>query len=344
MNSFEIICPDDWHVHLREGAALKDTVAATAAHFERAAVMPNLKSPVTTLEKAQAYRKAILQALPAGQRFTPLMLLYLCDETNTAMLKAAQDSGIVMGVKLYPQHATTNASHGVSDLAKMPNILAEMETLGLPLMIHGEVTDPNVDVFDRERFFIDRYLSQWARQFPNLKMILEHITTAEGVACVQAFPNLGGSITVHHLLFNRNALFTGGIRPHHYCLPVLKRENHRLALLNVALKADKQFFLGTDSAPHTVESKECSHGCAGIFSAPYAMPLLADLFEKNQALDKLEAFCSQNGAAFYGLPENKTKLQLFKATHTVPPTLSLGAHAVQPFFANETLAWQARKI
>jgi dihydroorotase len=332
--------PDDWHVHLRDGAMLKAVLPFTARQFARAIVMPNLVPPVTTVATAEAYRGRILAALPTGADFTPLMTCYLTDDTDPDEVERGFTTGVFTAVKLYPAHATTNSASGVSDLRKARRVLERMEKLGMRLLIHGEVTDPDVDVFDREAQFIDRVLRRLIRDHPALKIVLEHITTKEAVDFVSAArANLAATITAHHLVINRNALFAGGLRPHAYCLPVAKREEHRLALRKAATSGDAKFFLGTDSAPHPVHDKEKDCGCAGIFSAPAALEIYAQVFDEENALDKLEAFASENGPRFYGLPPNETRVTLKRSRMTIPETVPGEAGAVRPFLAGQTLGW-----
>ncbi|GAC1421637.1 MAG: dihydroorotase [Burkholderiaceae bacterium] len=335
-----IIRPDDWHVHLREGAVMRAVVGHTARQFGRAIIMPNLKPPVTSTAQAIAYRGQILDALGAGSRFQPLMVLYLTNDTTPDEIRRALDSGVVHAVKLYPAGATTNSSAGVSDLAKCRVVLETMQALGMPLLVHGEVTDPEVDVFDREAVFIDRVLLPLRRQLPALKIVLEHITTREAAHYVaQADGPIAATITAHHLLYNRNALFKGGVRPHYYCLPVLKREVHRLALISAATSGNPRFFLGTDSAPHPRELKENACGCAGCYTALHAMPLYAGVFERAGALDRLEGFASIHGPAFYGLSRNVDTLTLVRQAWTIPEELAIGNTAIVPLDAGDTTAW-----
>ncbi|WP_137939148.1 dihydroorotase [Chitinivorax sp. B] len=333
--------PDDWHLHLRDGIAMRDVVKDTARQFGRAIVMPNLKPPVTTVELAAAYRERILAALPAGSRFEPLMVLYLTDLTSPAEVIKAKQSGFVKAIKLYPAGATTNSDSGVTDLlGKCAAVLAEMEKQGLPLLVHGEVTDGDVDVFDREAVFIDKVMTPLTRQFPGLKVVFEHITTKQAAQFVMAAPsNIGATLTPQHLLMNRNALFIGGVRPHHYCLPVLKREEHRVELLKAATSGNPKFFLGTDSAPHAKHTKEAACGCAGIYSAHAAIELYAEAFESVNALDKLEAFASFNGADFYSLPRHSDTITLVKESWTVPAEYQFGDSTVVPLRAGETIGW-----
>lgn len=343
--SLTLTRPDDFHLHLRDGAALAAVLPDTARRFARAIVMPNLKPPVTTLAQALAYRQRILAALPAELAFTPLMTLYLTDNTPPSEIVAARHSGFVHAVKYYPAGATTNSDAGVTDLKRCTATLAQMEKLGLPLLVHGEVTDPAVDIFDREAVFIDRVLIPLLRDFPALKLVLEHITTATGVQFVRAAgSNVAATITAHHLLLNRNAMFAGGLRPHHYCLPVLKREHHRQALLEAATSGSPQFFLGTDSAPHGKTTKEAACGCAGCYTAHAALELYAAAFEQVGALDRLEAFASEHGARFYGLPRNAGSVTLVKSPRAVPESLPyVAGDALVPLFAGETLAWRLRE-
>lgn len=333
--------PDDWHLHLRDGPALASVLPDTARRFARAIVMPNLKPPVTTTEMARAYRQRILAALPPGLAFEPLMTLYLTDNTPPAEIRAARASGLVHGVKYYPAGATTHSDAGVTDISRCFDTLAVMEEVGMPLLIHGEVTDPGVDVFDREAVFIERVLMPLLKRFPRLKVVLEHITTRDAVQFVEtAPPNVAATITVHHLLYNRNAMFAGGIRPHMYCLPVLKRETHRQALLAAATSGNPKFFLGTDSAPHARHAKETACGCAGIYTAHAAIELYAEVFEAMGALSRLEAFASFHGADFYGLPRNRDRLTLVRETWTVPRELAFGQDTLVPLRAGETVAWR----
>jgi len=333
--------PDDWHLHLRDGKALSAVLADTARQFARAIVMPNLKPPVTTLEHAGLYRERILAALPKGVQFEPLMTLYLTDLTSPAEIARAKASGIVHAVKYYPAGATTNSENGVTDLGRVHSALAEMEKQDVPLLLHGEVTDPDIDVFDREAVFIERHLTTLVREFPKLRMVLEHVTTREGVAFVeQAGPNVAATITAHHLLLNRNAMFTGGIRPHAYCLPVLKREPHRQALIRAATGGNRKFFLGTDSAPHAKRLKEAACGCAGIYTAHAALELYAEVFEQVGALGRLEAFAAHYGPDFYGLPRNRGTVTLIRESWRVPDDFEFGDDRLVPLRAGETLAWK----
>lgn len=333
--------PDDWHLHLRDGDALRYTVPFTARQFARAIVMPNLTPPVTTTQQALDYRQRIISATPAEYKFQPLMTLYLTNNTRADEIRRARDSGMIHGVKLYPAGATTNSDAGVTDIRNCYPALDAMQACGLPLLVHGEVVDPAVDVFDREKVFIDRVLIPTLKDFPQLKVVFEHITTKDAADFVLASPDhVAATLTPQHLLYNRNAIFKGGIRPHYYCLPVLKRETHRQALVAVAISGNKKFFLGTDSAPHARGKKENACGCAGIFSSPLAIELYARIFEQNHALDKLEAFASFYGADFYGLPRNTEKITLVKKDWTVPSHYPFGDDTIIPLHAGETETWQ----
>jgi dihydroorotase len=330
--------PDDWHVHLRDGDMLAAVLPDTARRFARAIVMPNLKPPVCTVAEAAAYRDRILTALPAGLSFEPLMTLYLTDNTTPEEILKAKASGFVHAVKYYPAGATTHSDSGVTDIRRVDAALAAMQEAGLPLLLHGEVTDPSVDIFDREAVFIERILAPLLQRLPHLKVVLEHITTRQAAEFVAAAPaNVGATLTVHHLLYNRNAMFQGGIRPHYYCLPVLKRETHRQALIAAATSGNPKFFLGTDSAPHATSAKETACGCAGIYTAHAAIELYAEAFEAAGALDKLEAFASHFGPDFYGLSRNTDTMTLVKEDNTVP---SQHAAGITPVRAGETLAWR----
>jgi len=339
-----LIRPDDWHLHLRDGEALAAVLPHTARQFGRAIVMPNLKPPVTTVELAAAYRARILAALPAGLAFEPLMTLYLTDNTQPGEIAKAAASGFVKAVKLYPAGATTNSDAGLTAIEKAYDVLAEMERVGLPLLVHGEVTDPAVDLFDREKVFIDTVLLPLTQRFPKLKVVMEHITTkdaAEFVASCAA--NVAATITVHHLLYNRNAIFQGGVRPHWYCLPVLKRETHREALVAAAISGNPKFFLGTDSAPHAKGAKEAACGCAGCYTAYAAIELYAEAFEQAGALDKLEGFASCHGPDWYGLPRNTDSITLVKETWTVPASYPyISTDDIVPLRAGESLSWKMR--
>jgi dihydroorotase len=333
--------PDDWHLHLRDGAALATVAGDSAREFGRAIVMPNLKPPVATVEQAIAYRERIIAALPRGSSFQPLMTLYLTDNTAAAEIAKARSSGIVHAVKYYPAGATTNSDSGVTDLARCDAVLAAMQEIGMPLLVHGEVTDLAVDVFDRESVFIERVLIPLRRKFPDLRLVFEHITTREAVQFVISQPpSVAATITAHHLRLNRNALFAGGIRPHAYCLPVLKREVHRQALVEAAISGNPKFFLGTDSAPHAKHAKEHACGCAGIYTAHAAIEFYAEAFEAAAALDKLEGFASFFGADFYRLPRNQEQITLKRQRWEVPPELAFGADTLVPLAAGETLGWK----
>ncbi len=341
IKTLTITRPDDWHLHLRDGAALKAVLPDTAKQFARAIVMPNLRPPVTTTELAIAYRQRILDALPAGLNFEPLMTLYLTDNTTAEEIAIAKASGIVHGVKLYPAGATTNSDSGVTNLGHCVKALAAMEKLGMPLLAHAEVTDSDVDVFDREKVFIERNMVPLLNTFPALKIVFEHITTKDAADFVHAAPNnVAATITAHHLLMNRNDMFKGGIQPHHYCLPILKREEHRLTLVKAATSGNAKFFLGTDSAPHAKRTKEAACGCAGMYTAHTAMELYAEAFENANALDKLEGFASFYGADFYGLPRNTQQITLLKETWQVPHTLPFDSDVLIPLRAGQLLGWR----
>ena len=344
MQSITLTRPDDWHLHLRDGAQMAAVLPDSAARFARAIIMPNLKPPITTVELARAYRDRIVAALPNGMHFTPLMTLYLTDSTSPVEIERAKASGFVHAVKLYPAGATTHSQSGVTDLAKVADVLATMEAIGLPLLIHGEVTDSDVDVFDREQVFIERLLRPLVLRYPKLRLVLEHITTKQAAEFVMAAgPNVAATITAHHLLLNRNALFQGGIRPHHYCLPVLKREEHRLALIRAATGGNAKFFLGTDSAPHAKHTKEHACGCAGVYTANAALELYAEAFDAVGALDNLEGFASFFGADFYGLPRNREQVTLTKISIAVAAELAYAEYSLVPFRANESVAWSMTK-
>jgi dihydroorotase len=333
--------PDDWHLHLRDGTAMASVIGHSARQFARAIVMPNLKPPVATVAQALAYRERILAARPAGSAFEPLMTLYLTDSTTPAEIAAARACGQVYACKLYPAGATTNSESGVTDIRRLDPVLGAMREHELPLLVHGEVTDPSVDIFDRERRFIDERLSPLCERVPGLKVVFEHVTTADAVDFVRAGPNtLGATITPHHLLYSRNAMLAGGIRPHLYCLPVLKRERHRLALVGAATSGQPRFFLGTDSAPHPVGDKESACGCAGSYSAHAALELYAEAFDQAGALDRLEGFASHHGPDFYGLPRNRRTLTLRRAPWQVPASYPLGGSRVVPLRAGEAIAWR----
>ena len=337
----ELTRPDDWHIHLRDGDVLVDTVRDASRQFGRAIVMPNLKPPVTTAAAAEAYHERILAALPPGAQFEPLMTLYLTDNTPPSEIEAAKRSGVIHAVKFYPAGATTNSENGVTDWDRVRETLAEMERVDMPLLMHGEVTDPDIDVFDREHVFIERHLRPLCSDFPKLRVVLEHVTTADAVEFVRtAGDNFAATITAHHLLWNRNELFRGGIRPHAYCLPILKRERHRQALVAAATSDNPRFFLGTDSAPHTRGNKESSCGCAGVYTAHAAIELYAEAFEDAGALDKLEAFASFRGPDFYRLPRHQQKVTLVREEQAIPADLSFGDERVVPMRAGESTRWR----
>jgi dihydroorotase len=340
MTELTLTRPDDWHLHVRDGDALRTVVPHTAAQFGRAIIMPNLRPPVTTAAQAMAYRERILAAVPAGQRFEPLMTLYLTDNLPPDEIARAKDAGVV-AAKLYPAGATTNSDAGVTDLRKTYKTLEAMQRAGLLLLVHGEVTSADIDLFDREAVFIDTQLIPLRRDFPELKIVFEHITTKEAAQYVQSADRFtAATITAHHLLYNRNAIFTGGIRPHYYCLPVLKRETHRQALVQAATSGSSKFFLGTDSAPHPTHLKEHASGCAGCYTAHTAMELYAQAFDAAGALDKLEGFASFHGADFYGLPRNQGHITLRREAWTVPDSFAFGEAQLKPLGAGETLAWR----
>ena len=340
--SLTLTRPDDWHLHVRDGAVLHDVVPHTAAQFGRAIVMPNLKPPVTTAAQALAYRERILAAVPAGVSFEPLMTLYLTDNLPPEEIQRAKDAGVV-ACKLYPAGATTNSDAGVTDLRHTYRTLEAMQRAGLLLLVHGEVTSPDIDLFDREAVFIDQQLIPLRRDFPELKIVFEHITTQDAAQYVaDAGPYTAATLTAHHLLYNRNAIFTGGIRPHYYCLPVLKRETHRLALVKAATSGSKRFFLGTDSAPHSAHLKEHATGCAGCYTAHAAMELYALAFERAGALDKLQGFASHHGPDFYGLPRNQDTLTLVRESWTPPDTYPFGETVVKPLGGGEALHWRVQ--
>ncbi len=331
--------PDDWHLHLRDGAMLEAVVGHSARQFARAIVMPNLTPPVTTAEAARAYRDRILAALPQGARFEPLMTCYLTDGADPQEMARGHAQGVFTAAKLYPAHATTNSAHGVTDIGNIYPVLETMQRIGMPLLVHGEVTDPAVDIFDREAVFIERVFERLVRDFPGLRMVFEHITTGDAADFVMASgPNIGATVTPQHLVINRNHLLVGGIKPHLYCLPVAKREAHRLAVRKAATSGSPKFFLGTDSAPHAVGAKESACGCAGIFNAPFALESYLTVFEEEGALDHFEAFASENGPRFYGLPLNEGRITLERADVRVPDTLPAPGDLV-PFHAGETLRW-----
>ncbi len=348
-DTLTITRPDDWHLHVRDGEALRTVVPHTAAQFGRAVIMPNLKPPVATVDQAQAYARRIRAAIPAGNPFEPLMTLYLTDNLDPDEIRRASDTrdvraaAQVVAVKLYPAGATTNSDAGVTDLRKTYQVLEAMQRTGLPLLIHGEVTSPDIDLFDREAVFIDTQLAGLRRDFPELRIVLEHITTKEAAQYVhQAGPHTAATITAHHLLYNRNAIFTGGICPHYYCLPVLKRETHRLALVEAATSGDTHFFLGTDSAPHATHLKEHAAGCAGCYTAYAAVELYAEVFDRAQALHRLEAFASFHGADFYQLPRNKERMVLERKAWQMPQQFAFGDASLTPLRAGQMLDWKIR--
>ena len=333
--------PDDWHVHLRDGDMLKAVAQHTAHQFGRAIVMPNLAPPITTVQQARAYRERIMAALPADTHFEPLLTAYLTDSIAVAEIKEGFAAGVLTACKLYPAHATTNADHGVTSVKLISAVLETMQRIDMPLLVHGEVASPDVDVYDREAVFIDTVLQPLLRDFPQLRVVLEHITTKEAVDFVLAQgPNVAATITPHHLEINRNAMFAGGLRPHMYCLPTAKREQHRLALRVAATSGNPKFFLGTDSAPHTQAAKESDCGCAGIFNAPFALEAYAKVFAEEHALNKLEGFAAEFGPAFYRLPANEERIVLERQPITVPANLQAGAHTLRPFHAGATLPWR----
>ncbi|MGZ8173949.1 MULTISPECIES: dihydroorotase [Methylobacter] len=341
MKTLTITRPDDWHLHVRNGAVLQTVLPHTARQFARAVIMPNLKPPVTTVAQALIYREEILQAVPVGLDFTPLMTLYLTGSTSVDEIKKAAESEHIHAFKLYPAGATTNSDSGVADIKAIYPLLAAMEQYAIPLLIHGEVTDDACDIFDRERVFIDTYLTDITHNFPGLRIVVEHVTTTEAVQFVQdAGANIAATITPQHLLFNRNALLAGGIRPHYYCLPIIKRESHRLALVAAATSGNPKFFLGTDSAPHLTSLKETACGCAGCYSAHAALELYAEAFERADALDKLEGFASFYGADFYRLPRNSGTVTLKKTAWKVPSAYGENGLSITPLKANEELGWK----
>lgn len=343
MDSLTIRTPDDWHLHFRDGEVMQAVVPHTARQFARAIVMPNLTPPVTTAAMAAAYRERILAAVPDGVEFTPLMTCYLTDNTDADDLAQGFADGIFTAAKLYPAGATTNSDSGVTDVAKIESVLERMAEIGMPLCVHGEVTSADIDIFDREAVFIERILGPLVERLPTLKIIFEHITTSEAVAFVDGSgENIGATITPQHLHINRNAMLVGGIRPHNYCLPVAKREQHRLALRKAATSGSVKYFLGTDSAPHHRHTKETSCGCAGIFNAPFALESYVTVFEEEGALDRFEAFASENGPRFYGLPLNEGSVTLERADVSVPDEVGGGGAAIVPFHAGETLNWRLR--
>ncbi|MDR9437583.1 MAG: dihydroorotase [Thiohalophilus sp.] len=343
MDQLTLTRPDDWHLHVRDGAVLPDVLGDTARRFARAIIMPNLKPPVTTVDQALAYRQRILDALPAGTPFNPLMTLYLTDDTTAEEIHKAAGHPDVHAVKLYPAGATTNSAAGVTAIEKTWDAIEAMAQTGLPLLIHGEATEPDIDIFDREAVYIDRTLRPLLERFPTLKVVLEHITTRQAAEFVHAGPdNLGATITPHHLLMNRNAMFRGGMNPHHFCLPILKREQHRQALLKAAISDTGRFFLGTDSAPHPRHAKESGCGCAGIYSAHAALELYAEAFDEAGALDKLEGFASHYGADFYGLPRNTDRVTLIREDWTVADSMKFGEEELIPLRAGQTVHWRIK--
>ena len=341
MERLTIAMPDDWHLHLRDGEAMKAVIGDTARRFGRAIVMPNLKPPVTTVGAAREYRDRILAALPSGSEFEPLMTLYLTDNTSPEEIRRAAASGFVKAVKYYPAGATTNSDAGVTDIGKCAGALQAMADAGLPLLVHGETTDPQVDVFDREKIFIERTLIPLVERFPALKFVMEHITTENAVNFVRGAPaNVAATITAHHLLYNRNDIFRGGIRPHLYCLPILKREEHRRALLSAATSGSAKFFLGTDSAPHARHTKEVACGCAGIYTAHAGIELYAEAFDAVGRIDRLEGFASHHGADFYGMPRNRKRITLLKSPWTVEEVLAFGSDVLVPLRAGAPVQWR----
>lgn len=335
-----LLQPDDWHLHLRDGEHMRAVLPDTARRFRRAIVMPNLKPPVTTTEAALAYRQRILQALPAGTAFEPLMTLYLTDNTSADEIRRAKASGFIHAAKLYPAGATTHSDLGVTDIRKCESVMQTMAEVGMPLLVHGEVTHPDVDIFDRERLFLEEVLAPLIERLPTLKVVLEHVTTEDATRFVEAAShNMAATITAHHLLINRNALFQGGIRPHMYCLPIAKREHHRLALVRAATSGSAKFFLGTDSAPHAKETKENDCGCAGIYTAHAGIELYAEAFDAVGALDKLEGFASRYGPDFYGLPRNSSQITLIRRPWCVPAELTFGASRLVGFRSGSDIPW-----
>ena len=341
MDRITLIRPDDWHLHLRDDAHLRAVVSDSARRFGRAIVMPNLRPPVTTTAAALAYKERIVRALPAGARFEPLMTLYLTDNTRPEEIARAKASGAVYAVKYYPAGATTNSDSGVTDLARCDAVLGAMAEQRMPLLVHGEVTDPAVDIFDRERVFLERVLGPLIRRHSQLKIVVEHITTLEAVQFVTSAPGtVAATVTAHHLLLNRNALFAGGVRPHHYCLPVVKRESHRQALVEAVASGNPRFFLGTDSAPHARHTKETACGCAGVYTAHAAIELYAEAFAQANALERLENFASRFGADFYGLPHNEDTITLQRNGWSVPQEVAFGSDTLVPFRAGESVSWR----
>ncbi len=341
MTELTMIKPDDWHLHLRDGTEMASVLPDTTRRFARAIVMPNLRPPVTTTAMAQQYQQRILAALPTGAVFEPLMTLYLTDNTAPEEIVKAKQSGVVHGVKFYPAGATTNSDSGVTDIHKCYSAIEKMQSVGMPLLVHGEVTDAEIDVFDREKVFIERIMQPMLQAFPNLRVVFEHITTQDAAEFVtEASANVAATITPHHLLMNRNAMFTGGIRPHHYCLPILKRERHRRALVKAATSGNPKFFLGTDSAPHAKSAKESDCGCAGMYNSINALELYAEVFEQAGALDQLQGFASFHGADFYQLPRNQSTITLRKQDWTTPASLPFGDEELIPLRAGQLIHWQ----
>ncbi len=340
MNEITIRRPDDWHLHFRDGDIMRGVVPHTARQFVRAIVMPNLSPPVTDVASASAYRDRIIAAVPDGVDFTPLMTCYLTDASDPDEIARGFEQNVFTAAKLYPANATTNSANGVTDILLLGSVLDRMQDIGMPLLIHGEVTDHDVDIFDREKVFIERTMRQLVADYPRLKIVFEHITTADAATFVrEAGPNVAATVTPQHLHINRNAMLVGGMRPHAYCLPVAKRETHRLALRKAVTSGSKKFFLGTDSAPHSKDDKESACGCAGIFNAPYALESYLAVFEEEGALDKFEAFASENGPDFYGLPRNEGTVTLRKREVNVPDTIDANGTVVVPFHAGDTLSW-----
>ncbi len=341
IKTITIIRPDDWHLHVRDGAMLEAVVPSTARQFGRAIIMPNLVPPVTTVDAAVSYRNRILKAVPQGVAFEPLMTAYLTETLDPDELRRGFEAGVFAAVKLYPAGATTNSESGVTDLSIVHAVFEAMQEMGMPLLVHGEVTDPSIDIFDREAVFIERVMIPLLADFPGLKVVFEHVTTSDAVDFVESSGHrIGATITAHHLMINRNALFQGGIRPHMYCLPVAKREKHRLALRRAATSGSEKFFLGTDSAPHPVHAKETACGCAGIFTAPTAIELYAQVFDEEDAMDRLEAFSSQNGPAFYGVAENSDTLSLQRVDQKVPEMMTFAdGENIHPFMGGQTIGW-----
>jgi dihydroorotase len=345
ITTLNITQPDDWHLHLRDGETLKTTVAHSARVFGRAIVMPNLKPPVTTVAQALSYRQRIVSCVPKGSVFDPLMTLYLTDQLSTQEIQRAHEEDYLAGIKFYPAGATTNSESGVAELECVYPALEKMAEIGLPLLVHGEVTDTEVDIFDRERIFIETVLAPLTQRFPDLKIVLEHITTKDAVEFVIGqSEKIAATITPHHLLLNRNDFLVGGVRPHFYCLPILKRSIHQRALITAATGGNRKFFLGTDSAPHSIETKETSCGCAGIYSAHAALEFYTEVFEAEDALDKLEGFASFFGADFYNLPRNQAQITLSKTSSTVPAEFLLGSGSVIPMRANESISWSVEEV